>query len=193
MGWRAFVSLSEGKISIYFLTVSSSVEALPLWPPRRRGSGHGWWSSHQLSTCVCVCVDGQPVGSSSVRNVCTYQCFSGYPIQTGHVVSCVARPAQQSCCCPCLSSPAEHPGTSLHLHGPLHTALSSRRPPAHKMATWPLLPGSHSAPWPLSDCRAPRSAAPPAARCPESGSCTSPAARRLWPREKKVTGKNFCY
>ena len=114
-------------------------------------------------------------------------------IQTGHVVSCVTTPVQQSCCCPCLSSPAERPGTSLHLHGPSHTALSSQRPPAHKMAAWPLLPGSHSAPWPLSDCQAPHSAAPPAAQCPESGSCTSPAARRLWPREKKVAGKNFCY
>lgn len=51
-GWRAFVSLSEGKISICSLTVSSSMRALPLWPPRRRGSGHSWWSSHQFQTCV---------------------------------------------------------------------------------------------------------------------------------------------
>lgn len=52
MGWRAFVSLSEGKISICSLTASSSVQALPLWPPRRRGSGHSWWSGHRLQTCV---------------------------------------------------------------------------------------------------------------------------------------------
>lgn len=49
-----FESLSEEKISICFLKVSSRMEAQQLWPPRRGGSGHGWWSGHQLQTCVVI-------------------------------------------------------------------------------------------------------------------------------------------
>lgn len=47
-----FVGLSEGEISIFSLAVSSVADALPLWPPRRRGSGRSWWSAHELPTCV---------------------------------------------------------------------------------------------------------------------------------------------
>lgn len=177
MGCRVFVSLSEGKISICSLTVSSSKEALPLWPPRRRGSGHSWWSSHRLQTC---CVDGEAVRSGGVSNVWVELCLCGYHIQQrafgrfhaqwsctrvdfnllvhthtqrcyqtqlyftsfiGYVVltksscsACVILPVQQSCCCPCPSFPAEHPGTTLHLLEPLHTTLSSPHLPARRTA-----------------------------------------------------------
>lgn len=150
---------------------------LPLRPPRRRRedlSGHTWWSSH-LQMCVCPyrrflgrMKKKQKTNTSPAVKSCT---------ASAQNPSLVTPPAQCSCRRsrrrhPCSASPAGRPGTSPRPRGPGHTAPSSRRPPARRRAAWLLPPGSCSAPAPPSGCRLPHSAAPPAARCPGSGSCT---------------------
>ena len=97
---------------------------------------------------------------------------------------CDALPGQQSCWCPCYSSPAEHLGTSLHLLLPSQTALSAQHPPEHRKAAWLLPPGSCKVLWPPSDHQVPHNAVQLAVQYPESGSCTTPAVHRLWPRRE---------
>lgn len=161
-------------------------------PGEKDQTGHSWWSSHQLQTCM-------PLSNISFQKWHLKQIMWPLTVRPTRWIFLVqihsrsfkfkwqTLPAQQSKTCSYLCSPAEHPGTSLHPLWPSHTALSSHCPPARKKATWPPPPGSRSVPWPLSDCRAPHSAALLAARCPGSGSCTSPVSRILSPGEINVT------
>lgn len=71
--WKAFVSLSEGTISICSPTASSSSATAATQEKRIRSQ----LVVQSPAPNMCVYVDGGLVGSGDVCDVCVYLCLSG--------------------------------------------------------------------------------------------------------------------